>query len=87
MPWTCAIAEILSAPIPNRASTLAPPVALTASSRAVARSRNLPKWKSPTFKPTAARAIFSQFHRNGQPARSVDEVWYGQGGQGSDGAR
>ena len=27
-------------------------------------------------------AIFSQFHHNGQPARPVDEVWYGQGGKG-----
>lgn len=27
-------------------------------------------------------AIFSQFHSNGQPARPVDEVWYGQGGKG-----
>lgn len=27
-------------------------------------------------------SIFSQFHHNGQPARPVDEVWYGQGGKG-----
>jgi hypothetical protein len=27
-------------------------------------------------------AIFSQFSQNGQPARPVDEVWYGQGGKG-----
>lgn len=27
-------------------------------------------------------AIFSQFHYNGQPARPVDEIWYGQGGKG-----
>jgi choline dehydrogenase-like flavoprotein len=27
-------------------------------------------------------AIFSQFRQNGQPARPVDEVWYGQGGKG-----
>ncbi len=27
-------------------------------------------------------AIFSQFNYNGQPARPVDEVWYGQGGKG-----
>jgi GMC oxidoreductase len=27
-------------------------------------------------------AIFSQFHLNGQPARPVGEVWYGQGGKG-----
>ena len=26
--------------------------------------------------------IFSQFHNNGQPARPVDENWYGQGGKG-----
>jgi choline dehydrogenase-like flavoprotein len=27
-------------------------------------------------------AIFSQFNRHGQPARPIDEVWYGQGGKG-----
>jgi choline dehydrogenase-like flavoprotein len=27
-------------------------------------------------------AIFSQFHHNAQPARPVEEVWYGQGGKG-----
>lgn len=27
-------------------------------------------------------AIFSLFHHNGQPARPVDEIWYGQGGKG-----
>ncbi|MGF1520107.1 MAG: GMC oxidoreductase [Nodosilinea sp.] len=26
--------------------------------------------------------LFSQFNHNGQPARPVDEVWYGQGGKG-----
>lgn len=27
-------------------------------------------------------AVFSLFHHNGQPARPVGEVWYGQGGKG-----
>lgn len=27
-------------------------------------------------------AIFSQFHRDGQPVRPAGEVWYGQGGKG-----
>jgi choline dehydrogenase-like flavoprotein len=32
--------------------------------------------------PDTGRPIFSQFQLNGQPARPVDEVWYGQSGKG-----